>query len=202
MSQSAAPPPPEPSLGAAPRPVRYWARRTWPRGEAGPPGQDLAQLRRGLGRPAGSVPEMWVFYTELTGAGEVSPRLRAEHIALSLFGLHQQSRQTLMHQPGVGVGAAAAALRRSGRYSPEAVERRLTAAASTATVDGLAMHLRGLVQQLSAAQQALDYDRLFQDLLGWQTSAGAARVRRRWGGDFYAPDRTSSPPTPPPDSEL
>lgn len=143
---------------------------------------------------------MWAFYTELTGAGEVSPRLRAEHLALSLFGLHQQSRQTLMHRPGVSVGAAAA-LRQSGRYSLEAVERRLTAAASTATVDGLAMHLRGLVQQLSAAQQPLDYDRLFHDLLGWHSSAGAARVRRRWGGDFYATDRTSSPPDSSPDGK-
>lgn len=129
---------------------RLW-HRSWD-GAAVPPGEHLAQLRRGLGREPGSVPGMWPHYSELTGDGRLTARLRAEHIALGLFGLHQQSEAQLVHRGAVGVGTAAAALRRSGRYSPDAVDRRVVAAASSTTVDALAVHLRGLVQQLWACQ--------------------------------------------------
>ncbi len=176
-------------------PSRYWARGSWGRGRALPPGEDLAALRRGLGREPGSVPDVWPFYTELSGRGEVSRQLRAEHIALSLFGLHQQSQHALVHRTGPSLGAAARALRQAGRFSPEAVDRRLAAAAQSSTVETLAVHLRGLVQQFSSASgsHVLDYDRLMRDLVLWQTPDGAARVRRRWGGDYYAPyDRQNS----------
>ena len=169
----------------------YWARGHWDRGAAVPPGADLSQLRRGAGREPGSVPGMWPFYTRLTGAGEVTAALYAEHVALTLFGLHQQSAGQLVHRSGNSVGAAAVALRRSGRYSEDAVERRMAASASASTLASLAVHLRGLVQQLSVANVTLDYNRLMNDLVNWQTPAGAGSVRRRWGGDFYAP-----PPEP------
>jgi CRISPR system Cascade subunit CasB len=180
-------------------PSRYWARGSWGPSRALPPGEDLAALRRGLGREPGSVPGVWPFYTELTGRGEVSRQLRAEHIALSLFGLHQQSQQALMHRTGPSLGAAARALRQAGKFSPEAVDRRLVAAAQSSTVETLAVHLRGLVQQFSSASgsHALDYDRLMRDLVLWQTPDGVARVRRRWGGDYYAPyDRQNSTGSP------
>lgn len=167
----------------APR-TAYWCR--WGPNRL-PPGADLAHLRRGLGRQPGSVPGMWPLYTELTDAGGISRRLRAEHIALGLYGLHQQSQRVPVHRPGIGLGDAARRLKRSGRYSENAVDRRIMAAASATTVDGLAFHLRGLVRQLSAIGGSLDYDRLMEDLVRWQTPQGAGRVRRRWGGDYYAP---------------
>lgn len=179
-------------------PVRgtpYWRRSSWDKGASLPPGHELAQLRRGLGRAPGSVPGMWPLYTELTGSGSVTRRLLAEHISLGLFGLHQQSGQKLVHTRGSSVGAAAAALKRSGRYSEDAVDRRLVACASSATVENLSVHLRGLVQQLAVAKQPLDYDRLLDDLVRWQSPQGAGQVRRRWGGDYYArPDPKSAPP--------
>jgi len=174
----------------------YWARGRWDRGAALPPGAELAQLRRGAGREPGSVPGMWPFYTCLTGTGAVTAALYAEHVALTLFGLHQQSTDRLVHRHGNSVGAAALALRRSGRYSEDAVERRMAASAAASTLASLAVHLRGLVQQLSVAKVTLDYDRLVRDLVRWQTPAGAGSVRRRWGGDFYAsPPKGSTAPS-------
>lgn len=164
----------------------YWRRGRWTRGAELPPGAELSQLRRGVGREPGSAPGMWPFYTRLTGAGEVTPALHAEHVALTLFGMHQQSADRLMHRRGTSVGAAALELRRTGRYSEDAVDRRMAASASASTLGSLAVHLRGLVQQLSVVRLTLDYDRLLDDLVRWQNPSGAGTVRRRWGGDFYA----------------
>src|SRR5207249_1263147 len=52
----------------APRRRFYWQQHTdgngsWLSGNGSPPGEDLAALRRGIGRPAGSVPQMWRYYT-------------------------------------------------------------------------------------------------------------------------------------------
>lgn len=171
----------------------YWRRGRWSQGAELPPGAELSQLRRGVGREPGSAPGMWPFYTRLTGAGEVTSALHAEHVALTLFGVHQQSADRLVHRRGNSVGAAALALKRSGRYSEDAVDRRMTASASASTLGSLAVHLRGLVQQLSVVKVTLDYDRLLDDLLRWQNPAGAGSVRRRWGGDFYAAAPRSAP---------
>lgn len=176
----------------------YWGRGRWIHGAELPPGAELSQLRQGLGREPGSAPGMWPHYTRLTGAGEVTPALHAEHVALTLFGVHQQSAGRLVHRRGNSVGAAASALRRSGRYSEDAVDRRMAASAGASTLGSLAVHLRGLVQQLSVVEVTLDYDRLFEDLVHWQSPSGSSRVRRRWGGDFYAAAPRSTPSDPPP----
>ncbi len=177
--------------------TRYWRRGRWSQGAELPPGADLSQLRRGVGREPGSTPGMWPFYTTLTSASEVTPALHAEHVALTLFGVHQQSADQLVHRRGNSVGAAALALKRTARYSEDAVDRRMVASASASTLGNLAVHLRGLVQQLSVVKVTLDYDRLFDDLVRWQNAAGAGSVRRRWGGDFYAATpRSASTDTP------
>ncbi|WP_329177121.1 type I-E CRISPR-associated protein Cse2/CasB [Streptomyces sp. NBC_01477] len=80
----------------------------------------LARLRRGAGRPAHDVPDLW----GLTGTDELSDALgtlsederrrfdhdRAEealHLAVTLWALHQQShREADMHLPGRGLGRA------------------------------------------------------------------------------------------------
>ena len=67
---------------------------------------DLAALRKGLGRRAGSVPQMWRFYRSVTSDGVTSSRLSAEHAALTLFATHQQSQHERMHQQRIGLGRA------------------------------------------------------------------------------------------------
>lgn len=185
----------------------YWERYTdgegnWRSGQ-GPPGADLAALRRGIGRPAGSVPQMWRFYATLRADGRLSAALRAEHIALTLFAVHQQSRGDPIHREGVGLGTAMRALRDSGRFSEEAVDRRFAAAATAASTGQLAVHLRGLVSQLRTVRPGpgLDYSRLCRDLRDWQRPEAAAAVRRRWGAQYFGYRSTSeessdeNPPT-------
>jgi CRISPR system Cascade subunit CasB len=148
-------------------------------------GAVLAALRRGIGKEAGTVPEMWPYYQELNDRGVLTARLRAEHLALTVFGVHQQSKLQPMHQRGVGVGTAMAKLRRSDRFSEQAVERRFAAFATATSLAEAGTHLRGLINQLREIDQVLDYTELMGDLVRWQHPATVGDVRRRWGMQFF-----------------
>ncbi|HSV64872.1 MAG TPA: type I-E CRISPR-associated protein Cse2/CasB [Mycobacteriales bacterium] len=174
----------------APHILQYWRRHTdgqgaWKRPDDGPPGEDLAALRRGIGRQPGDVPEMWRFYTRLSEDGEPTADLYAEHAALTLFAVHQQSKARPMHRGGVGVGRAVFELRRSTAFSPETVDRRFAAAATATSLPEVVTHLRGLVTQLRGIDQVLDYTRLYLDLRGWQDPEQRSRVRRHWGSQYF-----------------
>ncbi|MFI6344174.1 type I-E CRISPR-associated protein Cse2/CasB [Streptomyces sp. NPDC050560] len=181
-----------------------WRHRSGSAAARRPPGEDLAVLRRGLGKPAGEVLEMFPFYTcpsddFAARRGEMSDVQQAEHTALALFGLHQQSQDQPMHRGGVGLGRAMRKLRHHQRSSPEAVDTRFRQAFSTTSVPALTLRLRGLVTQLRGIGQPLDYDRLIEDLYAWQRPATRGRVRRRWGLEYYAGERADRHPTSHPD---
>ncbi|NGO75772.1 type I-E CRISPR-associated protein Cse2/CasB [Streptomyces sp. YC504] len=165
-------------------------RRTQPGAQQRPPGEDLAVLRRGIGRPAGTVLEMFPFYTcpiddFAARKGEVSREQEAEHIALALYGLHQQSQDRPMHRAGISLGRAMLALRRHDRTSDEAVDSRFQQAFSATSAAALQLRLRGLITQLKDIKQPLDYDRLATDLHAWHRPEARSRVRRKWGLDYY-----------------
>lgn len=150
----------------------------------GPPGDALAALRRGIGREPGETPQMWRYYTTLQQSGAVSDRLRAEHLTLTLFAMHQQSKAQPVHRNGVGVGTAIHELRASGKFSADAVDRRFNVAATATSLRELAHHLQGLLTQLRNVDgAALDYTQLYEDLRWWP--AGPALVRRRWGSQYF-----------------
>jgi CRISPR system Cascade subunit CasB len=155
----------------------------------------LAACRRGVGKRPLDVPAMWPF---LAAALDTVPESRAGrraveaacHHALALCATHQQSRPEPMHVRGLsgGLGRAcrhlSAALERKGR-SAEGVTRRFLATATADSVEELTGHLRGLIPQLRENAIPLDYVRLAQDVAAWQYPVSRARVRRRWGLDFY-----------------
>ncbi|MGP3947188.1 type I-E CRISPR-associated protein Cse2/CasB [Streptomyces sp. 7N604] len=173
-------------------PARYWhryitAEGTWRRERA--PGEDLAALRAGLGREAMDVPKMWPYYTctvddGLARRGGVSTEQRAEHAALALFGLHQQSQQDPMHRPGIGLGQALRRLRTHGKFSEQAIDARVGALASANSAPMLLHRLRGLIPQLRTIRQPLDYDRLLRDIRAWHYPDTRQRVRRTWALDY------------------
>jgi CRISPR system Cascade subunit CasB len=131
---------------------------------------------------------MWAFYTTLNDDGNLSERLRAEHIALTLFGVHQQSRSLPAHRTGVGFGTAVRGLCDSGNFSEEAIDRRFAAAATASSLNEVGVHLRGLVTQMKSGGSAvvIDYTRLFWDLCDWQRADRRSAVRRRWGSQYFA----------------
>lgn len=180
-----------------------WRRNDGHRATKRPPGEDLAVLRRGIGRPAGTVLEMFSFYTcpvddYAARRGEVSTEQEAEHIALALYGLHQQSQDQPMHRDGAGLGRAMLALRRHDRTSDEAVDSRFQQAFSATSITALQWRLRGLVTQLKDIKQPLDYDRLISDIHDWNRPDRRSRVRRRWGLDYYGWTQKPQAPQPGP----
>lgn len=190
-----------PTSPTVPRPAAryFWARR--PSAETGrggaTDGAALAALRRGIGREPGTVPQMWPYYTTLTADGRVTPALAAEHVALTLFAVHQQSKAQLMHRDGVGLGTALGNLRADPQRSQDALDRRFSAGATASSTSELELHLRGLVallrQSAKAGGQPLDYTELMRDLVAWQRPDGAARIRRKWGAQYFAPTRSEAP---------
>jgi CRISPR system Cascade subunit CasB len=141
---------------------------------------------------------MWPFYDSLVQEEHLTGRdrgweppfaLQAEHHALTLFALHQQSQSQPMHVEGVGVGTAIRTLGvgDSARFSEGAVDRRFAQAATATSLTELAHHLRGLVSQLRGRGKArpLDYSQLVEDLRDWCWPQAQQRVRRRWGGQYH-----------------
>lgn len=182
---------------------RYWKRHlgddgNWKVKNGRPPGQDLAALRAGLGRPALTVPPMWQFYTERPDPaqeryGSASAGQEAEHAALALYGLHQQSQQAPMHRADVRLGSALLALRRRDTGGGEAVDRRVSALVTSTSVPALLGQLRGLVSQLRDISQPLDYDRLMSDLQAWSWPDGRQRVRTAWAQGYQLWEEKKKP---------
>lgn len=158
----------------------------------------LAQLRRGLGKTAGSVPEIW----EITiGAvprsmqwdrDEPSFAEQAAHAALTLFALHQQSMSGPAHMPEVSFGQAVGRLARSDPDRGQAVTRRFMAVATATTVDEILQHVRGLVTQLRGRNEGFDYAGFADDILS--LLYGSKDVRLVWGRDFYRNHQVTDKP--------
>jgi CRISPR system Cascade subunit CasB len=156
----------------------------------------LARLRRGLGKPAGSVNDIlqYTVADEFIGHGagdEPTAAENAAHIALTLYALHQQSQSERMHQRGWGLGRAVRRLHPDEPgVPPNPVLRRFQVLGTSDSLDELVHHARGMVQLLRAKQVPLDYGLLADQLVTWQRPAGASVVRLWWGREFY---RTTTP---------
>lgn len=162
----------------------------WQREEERQVRADLANLRRGIGKKPGELPELWGllfrdFPEELMSRnGEPTWAEWAVSGALTLYALHQQGMQQSAHAKGQSLGRAIRALA-SDDEQMKAVQRRFNAFATAKNMPECMQHLRGLVQLLHSKDIPLDYVELAGDLYVFQTPGGAAGIRLRWGQDFY-----------------
>ena len=152
---------------------------------------DMANLRRGIGKKPGELPELWGllfrdFPEELMStSGEPTWAEWAVSGALTLYALHRQGARQDAHTEGQHLGASVRKLAGSNEERLKAVQRRFNAFATARSMPECMHHLRGLVQLLRSEDIPLDYVELAGDLYEYQTPDGAARVRLRWGQDFY-----------------
>ena len=141
----------------------------------------LADLRRGLGEPAGTVASMYRHV--IPWIPENRYLEDAAYTVASLFGFHPESGGTR------SVGSALSAIRSvDGTSRPESVERRFTALLS-AHEDDLPVHLRQAVSLLKAHDIPLDWRRLIRDVQGW--GHPDRFVQRRWARDFWNDDTSN-----------
>lgn len=153
----------------------------------------LAELRRGIGREPGDLPMLWGALLEgmpepfTSASGEASPAEWSIYTALTLFALHQQGHDphnAPMHKSGTSFGSAVSALVTS-EDEQQRILRRFNMVATSTERTETAYHLRGLIQLLHAAAIPLDYGKLAEDLYWYQFPQSQAKVRLRWGQDFY-----------------
>ncbi|MFJ4340604.1 type I-E CRISPR-associated protein Cse2/CasB [Streptomyces sp. NPDC088915] len=181
---------------AGEEPAPYWATFVPGSRDAG---AELAALRSGTGREAGTVAAMWPFHrtrmaSERRDRGSLTRDLAAEHTALTLFARHQQTHAQRMHLPGASPGTAAGLLARKaaaggeGKSATASLEKRFGALLTSNDSDELAAHLRSLVPLLNRASVELDYDQLRSALRAWDDPRrphAASRLRQRWDLDFH-----------------
>ncbi|MFC8247904.1 type I-E CRISPR-associated protein Cse2/CasB [Streptomyces chartreusis] len=171
----------------------------------------LARLRRGAGKKAAEVPDLWdlidtsPLHAQAEGQRHLSEMElghaeEAMHTALTLWALHQQSRAARMHCAtsrawSTGLGASVRRLMPVGEID-EPVRKRLVRAGTAPDLTMLAQRLRDLVVLLRRADIPLDYALLAGQLYTFQWPDGPATVRREWGRSFHARRHTAEHDTP------
>lgn len=164
----------------------------------------LARLRRGAGREAGELPDLWSLidlgplHDPRTGQRPLSEREmeRAEnavHAALTLWAFHQQSRRDGMHrrhsaERPAGLGAAVRRLMPPDGVD-EAVLKRFVRVGTAPDLASVTQRLRDVVALLRRDRVPLDYGLLAGQLYAWQWPDGATAVRRAWGRSFHTAPR-------------
>ena len=153
----------------------------------------LAELRRGVGKRPGELPQLWGLLfqklpEELMGTGAAPSREEwAIYTALTLYAYHQQGKDVAaesMNVPDVGIGHAAAMLVEK-EDDLQSVQGRFNRFALAADMPQAVIYLRGLIGLLRRKGIGLDYPMLAADLYRYQFYEGAPDVRLAWGRDFY-----------------
>ncbi|MBI5948773.1 MAG: type I-E CRISPR-associated protein Cse2/CasB [Chloroflexi bacterium] len=156
----------------------------------------LAALRRGLGKPPGTVPEMFPYVEPFIPVADYAGHVDAAYLVASLFGLHPthgepspeaRSRQ----QRGFGASLARIRLREGTTDDDEGVARRFGALLNCDR-EGLPTHLRHLMTLLRsrAPEAPIDYGQLYNDIVRWDDAD--RHVQRNWAAGFW---RRASAPT-------
>ncbi|MFG2044512.1 type I-E CRISPR-associated protein Cse2/CasB [Dactylosporangium sp. NPDC048998] len=150
----------------------------------------LARLRRGIGRAPGFDYTLETYLWVPDGLLSRRPADKADdaeyavHDAVTLYALHQQSRQEPMHVDGHGMGRALARLVHASD-GPDGVRRRFAALGTASTYAEGIYHLRSLVTMLREHQLPLDYGLLADDLRRLRQPVRRADVQATWGREFF-----------------
>lgn len=158
--------------------------------DSGPGKAAFANLRRGVGKRPGELPELWgiIFEgipEELLGKREISHAEWAIYTTLTLYACHRQGCDVAVNKKDISVGRAAAKLVKD-KEDEGRILNRLNLVVTAATPDDMAYHLRSVVQLLSNEGISLDYARLAKELYLINHEDDAYRIKLNWGRDFYS----------------
>lgn len=141
----------------------------------------LAALRRGLGQPPGSVPDMFPYVIRLL-PDSVRPgswEERCYYLIAALYAYHPHSA------PDGNLGDHFARTLDSNQDHNAATERRFTALL-TAHPDDLHFHLRQAISFLRSKDEVpVNYHQLMWDLRDWGHPDRRVRVQQRWATQFW-----------------
>jgi CRISPR system Cascade subunit CasB len=162
----------------------------------------LANMRRGIGRAPGDMPELWGVFLqdmpeEMQGKGGAPSYAEwAVYTVLTMFSLHQQGwdpNKEPMYVHGEHFGRAVRKLVPPGDEDAlTRVQRRFNCVATASDMKELSYYLRGLIQLLRAEGIPIDYPELASDLFYFQIEGSAPGIRLKWGQDFYFYQKTDN----------
>ena len=158
----------------------------------------LANLRRGVGKVPGEIPEILGSILEdlpeeyLSESGYPTREEWTVYTSLTLYALHQQGWSISVNtKEKTSVGKALAIL--AGRDGDiNALERsytRFKILASAKDIRELSYYLRGIIQLLRSKGIMLNYEILAGDLYDFQDEEKRSRLLLRWGQDLYRSDK-------------
>ena len=154
----------------------------------------LAALRRGLGQPPGTVPDLFRFVVphlpEKAYPGSWAER--THYLIASLFALHPESA------PVGNLGDHFAAFRDPDPDKNNALERRFTALL-IAHPEDLHIYLRQAVSFLKSKEEGVkgkvNWHQLMWDVLQLDNPDQAPRVQKRWANAFWRYQRAEEEST-------
>ena len=149
----------------------------------------LAELRRGVGKHPGEMPELWGMIfddipEEMLGKERASDAEWAVYTALTLYALHRQGSDGDVFIKNVSVGKAAAGLVDS-EDDMQRVINRLNLVVTAVSREDLAYHLRGLIQLFRSRSISLDHALLAKEIYLFGNEDIANDIKLRWGRDFF-----------------
>jgi CRISPR system Cascade subunit CasB len=147
----------------------------------------LAALRRGLGRPAGSVADMYPYVIPYLPP-ETEPWAEAPYyLVASLFALHQGSWPHA-ESNGRTTDFGASYARLSQQLERESIEARFVALLDC-DLDELPQHLRQAVALLKSREVPIDWLQLLRDVRGW--GHPERYVQRAWARAYWGAPRAA-----------
>lgn len=135
----------------------------------------LAALRRGLGRPPGTTPEMHRYIIPRLPSKLYPRQEEAYYLIAALFGLHPADSDS----GNIGRSFAAA---KDKDGNAEAIERRF-AVLLAAHPDDLPFQLRQAIQFLRSKEIPVNWSQLLRDVLSWDNPRRS--VQRSWAHGFW-----------------
>ena len=160
----------------------------------------LAQLRRGIGKEIGELPDLLEFVlptVEITSWAEGEDMAeKAIYTALNLYAFHQQGSSDRCMSAGLkekegaisyknSFGYAIRNLVKSDQNKEAAITRRFNKVLTAQELTELAVHARGLIGLLKKENITLDYPSFAVDLYWFQQQDVRRRVLLKWGKDYY-----------------
>ncbi len=152
----------------------------------------LANLRRGIGKIPGELPELWGEFLKdmpdslISQSGEPTFGEWAIYLSLTMYALHQQGNSDSVHSEGVSLGRAVASLMQNDTDEErERILKRFGPIVTAKDMYELSHHLRCIIQLMSSKGVKLDYVKLADDIYSFQFDDSRKKVQLRWGQDFY-----------------
>ena len=147
----------------------------------------LAMLRRGLGKPPGTVMEMYPYVAPWVPDNAKRREENAYYLVAALFGLHPLNWRIDKSRPAyhpTNFGASYAQLKKDadGNDRTTSAERRFVGLLNCHH-DDLPDHLRHGVSLLSSRNIPVDWARLLSDLRHWDDPD--RYVQRNWARSFW-----------------